>query len=175
MHIRPYQPQDWSAVWAVLEPVFREGETYSLPRDISQDAAQRFWTEPSKVVFVAEDPATRQVIGTYFLRRNGEGPGSHVCNCGYVVAASARGRGLATQLCVHSQREALARGCLAMQFNFVVSTNEGAVRLWQALGFAIVGTLPRAFQHPTKGLVDAYVMYKWLEFPPSGGQESPAR
>jgi hypothetical protein len=104
-----------------------------------------------------------QLLGTYYLKTNQGGPGQHVCNCGYMVAAEARGRGLATALCEHSQEQALALGYKAMQFNFVAATNTGAVRLWKKLGFAEVGRLPGAFNHPQQGYVDALVMYKWLD------------
>jgi ribosomal protein S18 acetylase RimI-like enzyme len=102
------------------------------------------------------------VIGTYFIKANQPGLGSHVCNCGYVVAPAAQGRGIAAALCEHSQREAVAMGFRAMQFNLVVSTNERAVRLWQRLGFTVVGTLPKAFHHMKLGYVGALVMYKEL-------------
>lgn len=160
--IRPYTAADWPAVWAVLEPVFRAGDTYAYPTDLSSDAARALWTTAPKTAFVAVDEDTGRVVGTYFLRPNAEGPGDHVCNCGYVVAADARGRGIAARLCLHSQEEAQARGYRAMQFNMVVSTNTRAVRLWTRLGFATVGTLPGAFRHPTQGFVDAYVMFKEL-------------
>ena len=103
-----------------------------------------------------------EILGTYFIKTNHEGPGAHVCNCGYMVSSNARGKGLATSMCEHSQEQALVLGYKAMQFNFVASSNEGAVRLWNKLGFEIVGTLPKAFEHPNLGLVDAHVMFKWL-------------
>jgi len=105
------------------------------------------------------------VLGTYVIRPNQPGQGSHVSNCGYVVSDAARGMGVASALCEHSQQEALRMGFRAMQFNFVVSTNEGAVRLWRKMGFEIVGTLPGAFRHPRHGFVDAYVMFKQLQQP----------
>ncbi|MEW8381327.1 MAG: GNAT family N-acetyltransferase, partial [Candidatus Thiodiazotropha taylori] len=101
-------------------------------------------------------------VGTYYIKTNQAGPGSHVCNCGYMVPSSSRGKGLATAMCEHSQNTARDLGYKAMQFNFVASTNEGAVRLWQKLGFEVVGRLPEAFNHPVKGYVDALVLYKWL-------------
>jgi len=104
-----------------------------------------------------------EILGIYYIKTNHAGGGAHVCNCGYMVAESARGQGVAAQMCVHSQSQALALGYLAMQFNLVLSTNMGAIRLWEKLGYETVGLLPRAFQHPTEGLVDARVMYKWLE------------
>ena len=103
-----------------------------------------------------------KILGTYYLKTNQERPGKHVCNCGYMVSSVARGMGIARQMCEHSQSIAVAMGFNAMQFNFVDSTNDVAVALWKKLGFDVVGTLPRAFNHPTLGLVDAFVMYKWL-------------
>jgi ribosomal protein S18 acetylase RimI-like enzyme len=103
-----------------------------------------------------------ETVGTYTIKTNQPGGGAHVCNCGYMVAEAARGRGIARAMCLHSQQEARAMGYLAMQFNFVVETNTGAIALWEALGFATVGRLPHAFAHPEAGLVDARVMYKWL-------------
>lgn len=102
------------------------------------------------------------ILGTYYIKTNQGGPGNHVCNCGYMVTIAARGKGLATMMCEHSQQVALELGYMAMQFNFVASSNEGAVRLWQKLGFSTVGVLPKAFNHPSQGYVDALVMYKWL-------------
>ena len=110
--------------------------------------------------FVAEDGG--EILGTYYLRTNPHGGGNHVCNCGYMTGAAAAGKGVARQMCAHSIEHAKARGYKAMQFNFVVSTNERAVRLWQGMGFQVVGTLPNAFDHPQQGFVDALVMYNEL-------------
>ena len=162
MRIRSYAREDWDGVWAVLEPVFRAGDTYALPRDISADAAREAWTSGAKQVFVAVDEPAGEIVGTYYLRPNFDGAASHICNCGYVVSERARGRGIAAEMCEHSQAEAIARGYRAMQYNLVVSSNDGAVHLWRKMGFAIVGTIPDAFRHPRLGFVDAYVMYKRL-------------
>ncbi len=159
--VRPFHPGDWPEVWRILEPVFRAGETYSFARDISEEEAHRHWVEIPAATFVAQDEEG-QILGTYYIKPNQPGQGSHVCNCGYVVGQHARGRGIASTMCQHSQEEARRRGFRAMQFNLVVSTNQGAVRLWKKLGFEIVGTLPEAFRHPRYGYVDAYVMYKLL-------------
>jgi L-amino acid N-acyltransferase YncA len=160
MIIRPATPADAPAIWAILEPVIRAGETFALERAMGEAEALRFWTAPPMEAFVAEEDGA--VVGTYYLRPNLAGGGAHVCNCGYMVAAEASGRGVARALCAHSLDHARARGYRAMQFNCVVSTNERAVRLWQAMGFAIVGRLPGAFDHPERGVVDALVMYQAL-------------
>jgi L-amino acid N-acyltransferase YncA len=155
--IRPANPADYDAIWSILEPVFRTGETYTLPRDITREEALAYWFAPGNQVFVAEEDG--ETLGTYYLRVNQRGGGSHVGNCGYMTAAHATGKGIARSMCLHSKELAKQQGFRAMQFNFVVSTNERAVRLWQSLGFAIVGTLPQTFRHPHSGFVDAYVMF----------------
>lgn len=159
--IRRFRMEDWPEVWRILEPVFSAGETYTFPTDLDSSAAFERWVTKPMNTFVAED-AEGKILGTYFIKPNQEGGGSHVCNCGYVTSVNARGKGVASEMCLHSQVTAIEEGFKAMQYNFVVSTNEGAVRLWQKHGFEIVGTLPKAFDHPSEGLVDAYVMYKWL-------------
>lgn len=158
--IRPATPGDAEAIWAILEPVIRSGETYTLPRDLSRSDALAYWFSSSHEVFVAESEA--EVLGTYYLRPNQLGGGSHVSNCGYITASNASGKGLATAMCSHSLNHARNRGFRAMQFNFVVSTNDRAVRLWQRFDFDIVGRIPDAFLHPIHGYVDAYVMHRKL-------------
>lgn len=160
MQIRTAQAQDHDAIWKILEPVIRAGETYTLPRDMTREDALAYWHTPGHAVFVAEDNG--EIVGTYFLRANQKGGGAHVANCGYITAPWAGGRGIASAMCRHSLEHAKTRGFRAMQFNFVVSTNERAVRLWQSMGFGIVGRLPQAFEHPTLGAVDALVMYRLL-------------
>jgi ribosomal protein S18 acetylase RimI-like enzyme len=161
MQIRPAAlPADADFVWAILEPTIRAGETYTLPREMSRSEALDYWFAPQHEVFVAEDEA--RILGTYFLQPNQQGGGSHVANCGYVTAPWATGRGVARAMCAHSLDCARERGFKAMQFNFVVSTNERAVALWQSFGFEIVGRLPGAFYHPAAGFVDALVMYRSL-------------
>ncbi|HEV7343378.1 MAG TPA: GNAT family N-acetyltransferase [Sphingopyxis sp.] len=160
MMIRPATTADTAAIWAIIEPTIRAGETYTLDRAMSEAEALAYWFGPDKAVFVAE--ADGAVLGTYYLRANQAGGGGHVANCGYMTAASATGRGVARAMAEHSLVLARERGFRAMQFNFVVATNERAVRLWQSLGFAVVGRLPEAFAHPAHGLVDALVMYRLL-------------
>ncbi len=160
LNVRPAVPANDDAIWAILEPAFRAGETYPIPRDISRSEALAYWRTPGHSVFVAEDDG--KIVGTYYLRANQRGGGTHVCNCGYIVAPGQTGRGVARAMCEHSLGIARERGFAAMQFNFVVASNERAVRLWQSCGFQIVGTLPGVFKHPARGLVDAYVMHRML-------------
>jgi len=160
VRIRPAEPEDADAIWAILEPVIRGGETYALPRDMSRADAFSFWFAQSHQVFVAESGG--EVVGTYFLRPNQLGGGSHVSNCGYITASAASGKGVAMAMCAHSLDHARNRGFRAMQFNFVVSSNDRAVRLWRRFNFEIVGRLPGAFLHPVHGYVDVYVMYRDL-------------
>jgi L-amino acid N-acyltransferase YncA len=158
MLIRPAAPEDADAIWSILEPVIRAGETYALDREMTRDAALAWWL--SHDAFVAEDDGA--IVGTYYLRRNQAGGGGHVCNCGYMVAEAASGRGVARAMCAGSLERARVLGYKGMQFNFVVSTNTRAVRLWQAMGFAEVGRIPGGFRHPQLGFVDALVMYREL-------------
>ena len=151
---------DGDAIWAILEPAIRAGETYTLPADMTRDEALAYWFGPQHEVFAAIEG--NQVLGTYFLQANQQGGGSHVANCGYVTALRATGRGVGRAMCGHSLTRARERGFRAMQFNFVVSTNEPAVHLWRSFGFEIVGRLPGAFHHPSQGFVDALVMYRSL-------------
>jgi RimJ/RimL family protein N-acetyltransferase len=161
MQIRPATcSADGDAIWAMLEPTIRAAETYTLPADMARDEALAYWFAPQHEVFAAIDEA--QVLGTYFLQPNQQGCGSHVANCGYITTPWATGRGVARAMCAHSLDRARERGFRAMQFNFVVSTNQRAVALWQSFGFEIVGRLPGAFRHPTQGFVDALVMYRSL-------------
>jgi ribosomal protein S18 acetylase RimI-like enzyme len=160
MSIREATSADAEQIWPILHEIAAAGEAYAYPRDITKEQALLLWLDAPRKTYVFEERG--QILGTYYIKTNQAGPGDHVCNCGYAVSPQARGRGLATALCEHSQERARELGYEAMQFNFVVSSNEGAVRLWQKLGFAIVGRLPKAFRHPTRGYVDALVMYKWL-------------
>jgi len=157
MLIRPAANEDANSIWAIMEPIIRAGETYTLPRDMDKVSALAYWFSDEREVFVAEDNG--DIVGTYCLQANHQGGGAHVANCGYMTAVSGTGRGVARAMCTHSLDRARERGFRAMQFNFVISTNDRAVRLWQSFGFEIVGRLPGAFQHPTQGYVDAYVLY----------------
>jgi L-amino acid N-acyltransferase YncA len=160
MNIREATDKDLEAIWPIFHDIVKAGDTYAYRPDTNKQDAYKIWFEQPRKTFVFEEKGN--VLGTYFIKTNQAGPGSHVCNCGYMVCSSARGRGLATAMCEHSQMVARDLGYKAMQFNFVASNNIVAVELWQKLGFETVGNLPKAFNHPKAGLIDALVMYKWL-------------
>lgn len=160
MDIRPAAEPDHAAVLKIIAPVLQAGETYAVDRDLSDREMLDYWFMPAHSVFVAEAAGT--IFGTYYLMANQRGGGAHVANCGYMVGPDAQGKGVAAQMCMHSQDLAISLGFRAIQFNHVVSTNNRAVALWQRLGFEIVGTLPKAFLHPAHGYVDSYVMFKTL-------------
>jgi len=158
--VRPFNSTDTEAVWLMLEPVIRAGDVYALPADWDRQQSIAYWLAPAHEVFVVEEDG--RVAGSYYLRVNQQGGGAHVANCGYLTAIAERGRGVARAMCAHSLERARERGFRAMQFNFVVSSNERAVRLWQSFGFEIVGRLPEAFLHPQLGYIDALVMFRKL-------------
>ena len=159
--IRQITDADWPNVWALMKPVIRAGETYPYARDMTDAGAQKMWLEIPEASYGAED-GSGQLLGTYYIKPNQPTFGAHVANCGYIVSENARGRGVASRMCEHSQAEAVRLGYRAMQYNLVVRTNEASVYLWKKMGFSIVGTLPGAFRHSTHGYVDAFVMYKEL-------------
>ena len=161
MKIRHATDTDRDAVWNIFHEVAADGDTYALDPNISREDALAYWFAPGTHTFVAEQPAIG-IAGTYILRPNQSGGGSHVANAGFMVSAGARGQGIGRKMAEHCLSEARRFGFRAMQFNYVISTNTGAIRLWQDLGFEIVGTLPGAFHHPEKGYVDVYVMYRSL-------------
>ncbi len=158
--IRVFRPGDEDAIWSILEPILRGGASYALPAGISKAEALAYWLGGDHDVFVAESRG--KLIGTYYQHPNQRGGGSHVANCGYSVATAAGACGVGARMCVHSLELAKSRGFTAMQFNFVVSTNERAVRLWQRHRFDIVGCLPNAFRHSTGEYTDVYIMYRLL-------------
>jgi ribosomal protein S18 acetylase RimI-like enzyme len=164
IRIRRYRESDWPAVWAMVRAANAGGDVFALAPESSEAECRSSWTDAPRAVYVACDGADR-IVGCYYIKPNQPGLGAHVANAGYVVAEEARGQGIAAAMCEHSQSEALAAGFRAMQFNYVVATNEPAVHLWQKQGFAIVGRLPGAFHHRSLGYVDALVMYKTLARP----------
>ncbi len=158
MDIRAADKRDEAAIWAMLEPVFRAGDTYAIDPDISRDAALSYWQ--AERAFVVVEGA--QVLGTYYLKRNQPGGGAHVCNCGFITARGAEGRGVARAMLDHALATARLAGFRAMQFNFVLASNLRAVQTWERAGFKVIGRQPEAFDHPKLGFVDALILHKGL-------------
>ena len=158
MIIRTAEPDDKDAIWSMLEPVFRAGDTYAIDPSISREDALKYWL--SAHAYVAEEDAP---LGTYYIRPNQAGGGSHVCNCGFVTSAAAQGKGVARAMLEHALVEAKRLGFEAMQFNFVLASNTRAIDIWTRAGFARIGVQPRAFLHPTLGYVDALILHKFLD------------
>ena len=158
--IREAVKEDFDQIWKIFHQIVSAGETYPYPRNTSKEEAYHLWiTLPQKTFVCVENQI---VLGTYYLKQNNSGGGSHVCNCGYMVGNEARGKGVGSMMCEHSQNIARELGFKAMQFNLVISSNKQAIRLWKKHGFDTVGKIPKAFDHPKNGFVDALVMYKWL-------------
>jgi ribosomal protein S18 acetylase RimI-like enzyme len=159
--IREMTKTDFEFFWPTFSAVIQAQQTYAFDPDMTFEQAYDLWCKTPIKAFAYVDNDV--VLGTYYIKANAMGPSSHICNCGYMVSSEARGKGIAGLMCEHSQKTAIALGFEAMQFNSVVSTNDVAVRLWQKLGFGVVGTIPNAYKHASLGLVDCYVMYKWLK------------
>lgn len=158
--IREITKLDFESFWSTFSMVIQAQETYAFEPNMTLEDAYSLWCEmPLKTYVFVENDA---VLGTYYIKPNAMGPSRHICNCGYMVSSEARGKGIARLMCEHSQKKAVEFGFDAMQFNSVVSTNEVAVMLWEKLGFSIIGTIPKAYRHAQLGLVDSYIMYKWL-------------
>jgi len=158
VEIREATAADQDAIWDIFREVVAAGDTYAFDPGMSRHDALGYWFQADTRTYVAESRG--RILGTYILRPNQSGGGSHVANAAFMVAPDARGQGIGRAMAEHCLSEARLLGFRAMQFNFVVSTNDSAVRLWQKLGFKIVGTLPGAFHHPEKGYVDVYVMFR---------------
>lgn len=159
MIIRPITAADHEAVWQIFHEVVAKGDTYAWAPDTTREEAMRLWVDVPQATFVADHGG--HILGTYFLKPNQPGLGSHVCNAGYMVAGAARGRGVGEAMCRHSIDEARRLGFRAMQYNFVVASNP-AVRLWTKMGFETVGRLPQAYRHADGTFGDALVMYQLL-------------
>ena len=160
LNIRPATERDREAIWNIFHTVIAPGDTCAFDPKMSREDALAYWFRPDTHTYVAEQD--RQIVSTYILRPNQPALGSHVANAAFMVAPNARGLGIGREMSEHCLSEARRLGFRAMQFNFVVSTNDAAVRLWKQLGFKIVGTLPGAFRHPHRGYVDVYVMFRSL-------------
>lgn len=160
IEIRKATKGDEPRIWKIIEPVIAAGVTYVFAPDSSEEKMLAFWCGADKATYVAllDD----KIVGTFFIKANQPDLGAHVANAGYMVAPEAAGKGVGKRMAEFSIGEAKRLGYLAMQFNFVVKSNEPAVRLWQKLGFEIVGEIPEAFRHRENGLTNAYIMYRKL-------------
>ncbi len=160
IEIRQALETDFDGIWEIIKVVLRQGDTYPHSPTTNREEAFEYWMTTSTAAFIALDKG--EILGTYYLRPNQPDLGSHVCNGGYMVKPGARNRGIGTAMGKHSIAEAKRLGFKSMQFNLIVATNESSIRLWNKLGFDLVGTLPKAFNHKDFGFVDAFVMYKLL-------------
>ena len=162
VRIREMTAADWPAMWEVIRPILRAGDTYTIAPDMDEAAARVFWCDPpSTAVTVVEIDG--QILGTAHMGPNRDGPGAHVANASYMVADAARGRGVGRALVVDSLERLKAQGFEALVFNAVAASNRGAIRLYEDLGFRILGSVPGGFRHPVEGLVALHVMYRVLD------------
>ena len=159
-YIREALEKDFDQIWEIFQKIVSAGETFAINRYTSKKEAYQIWIEQPQKTYVCEN--NKNILGTYYLRKNYGGGGCHVCNCGYMVDMKAEGKGLGSMMCEHSQKIAKELGYKAMQFNLVLVSNKQAVSLWTKMGFDTVGKIPKAFDHPKIGYVDALVMHKWL-------------
>ncbi len=158
--ITPATSADEERIWALLQPVFSAGDTYAVDPLIDREAAIAYWMEADKTAFILSIEG--QAVGTYYIRPNQPGGGAHICNCGFITAPSARGKGVARRMLDHALIEAKQQGYRAMQFNFVLASNQRALAIWQRNGFATIGRIPQAFLHPKQGYVDALILHRSL-------------
>ncbi|HMH59065.1 MAG TPA: GNAT family N-acetyltransferase [Galbitalea sp.] len=161
MEIREFTEADWASVWPIYQTVVNAGETYTYDQKWTEQQAHNVWVEPAPGhTYVAVDGG--RIVGTAHLGPNKPGRGAHVATASFMVSMDARGLGVGRALGTHVLEAARADGYASMQFNAVVESNSGAVRLWQELGFRIIGTVPEAFDHPTLGPVGLHIMYRQL-------------
>jgi L-amino acid N-acyltransferase YncA len=160
IEIRKAVDADWNQIWQIVREVFARGDTYAYSPDMDKEQGYKIWMESPTATYVAVE--NEEILGTYYIKPNQPGLGAHVCNAGYMVSAKARGKGIGRSMCAHSLKEAVKLGFKAIQYNLVAATNVFAIQLWKDMGFEIIGTLPKAFNHKTKGLVDAHIMYQLL-------------
>ena len=160
MQIRKALLTDQDAIWKISKEVIATGDTYTFSPDSTREELLSFWIGKDRHTYVAEE--NKEIMGICLIKANQPGLGAHVANAAYMVAEKAEGKGIGKALCHFSLEEAKRLGFLAMQFNMVIKSNERAVKLWQKLGFHIVGEIPEAFNHKQLGLTNAYVMYRKL-------------
>jgi len=160
MQIRKATEADYDYVWDIFEEVIKTGDTYTFSPNTPKSDLKKYWFADYMTTFVMEHDS--KILGTYIIKPNQLDLGSHIANCSYMVSPKAQGKGIGTLLCAHSIKFAKESGYLGIQFNIVVSTNIGAIKLWEKFGFQIIGTTPKGFKHSKLGFVDTYVMFKEL-------------
>jgi L-amino acid N-acyltransferase YncA len=152
---------DFKKIWKIFHNVIQGMDTYSIDPDISENDAKKMWMATETHTYIAS--INNEIVGTYIIRPNQPGLGSHVANAAYMVDPNKHGLGIGKAMCLHSLKEAKKLGYLSMQFNFVVSTNTNAVELWKKMGFKIIGTSPQSFNFKKQKLVDTYIMHRFLD------------
>ncbi len=160
MQISEITRSDFEAFWPVFKEVVLAQETYAFDPCIDFETAYNLWCLSPKKAYVIKENGL--ILGSYYIKKNSSGPSSHISNCGFMVSPESRGKGVARKLCLHSQQVAIELGFTAMQFNSVVSTNDVAIKLWEKLGYKIIGTIPNAYKHKKQGFVDSFIMHKQL-------------
>jgi ribosomal protein S18 acetylase RimI-like enzyme len=160
IQIRKASSTDHNAIWEIIKQVISAGDTYVFRPDSSREKMLAYWCNPDRHTYVATDNG--KVVGTFFIKDNQPDFGSHVANAGYMVSPASSGSGIGKLMGDFSIEEARGLGYKAMQFNIVIKSNERAVKLWKKLGFDIIGEIPDAFDHPARGMINAYIMYRKL-------------
>jgi len=160
IHIRKSNSTDANEIWEILKAIIQEGDSFAFSPQSTRDEMLDYWFSSSKFTYTAM--LDGKIVGTFFIQDNQPGLGSHIANAGYATSPKAYGQGIGKQMGIFSLEEARRLGYKAMQFNIVVKTNERAVKLWENIGFKIIGEIPEAFEHRFLGLVNAYIMYQKL-------------
>jgi ribosomal protein S18 acetylase RimI-like enzyme len=160
MEFRKAEIKDRDAVWRILQAVNAGEDSFAFSPNMSESEMLEIWMSAEKHTYVAD--FNGEVVGTFYIKDNQPGLGSHIANAGYAVLPQARGKGIGRAMCEFSLLQAKELGYEAMQFNLVVKTNANAVNLWKKLGFEIIGEVPEAFRHARHGLVNAYIMHRKL-------------
>jgi ribosomal protein S18 acetylase RimI-like enzyme len=160
INLRPAKPEDTDTLWDIFHEVGKGGDTYAHTGEMTKDQFITYWLAPTNHVYVAE--LDGNIAGTFLLRQNHWGRGSHIANGAYMVHSGFRGHRIGKTLGQHSIDEAKRLGFKAIQFNYVVSTNQIAINLWKSLGFNVIGTVPQGFNHAKLGMVDALIMHRFL-------------